>query len=196
MGKDSALGHDPLRWMKITKENTKSLSAEDAGTKGQNAETAGQPEATPSASKQQTHVSPGNSEVRSEPKNVAPPGIGDMPANPAVPKPRVVIGRLYEKPSPDKGKSVPRNENEGQEARRSVEPSFPASRTMPPIKKMETEINRSPVFATASNFSTYIIIAYTVFLLVLGYFVYSDLSKRTTRLEAKILAIEKILREE
>lgn len=196
MGKDSALGHDPLRWMKITKENNKSLSAEDAGAKGQNAETTEQPEATQSTSKQQIPIPPGNGEVRSGSKNVTPPGIGDMPTNPAVPKPRVVIGRLYEKLSPEKAKSVHRSENEVQETRRSAEPSFPAPGTMPPIKKMETEINRIPAFATASNFSTYIIIAYTALLLVLGYFVYSDLSKRTARLEAKILAIEKILREE
>ena len=37
MGKDSALGHDPLSWMKMAKENKKSLSPEDANAAGQNA---------------------------------------------------------------------------------------------------------------------------------------------------------------
>ncbi|HHT9135760.1 MAG: hypothetical protein Q6358_10840 [Candidatus Brocadiales bacterium] len=196
MGKDSALGHDPLRWMKITKENNKSLSPEDASAKGRNAETIEQQPGIQSAPKQQIPIPSGNGEVRLVSKKVTPsPGSGDMPGNPAATKPKVVIGRLYEKPSPEKAKSVQRNENEIQETRRSVEPSLPASRTIQPIKRMETEINRIPVSAAASNFSMYIIVAYTALLLILGYFVYSDLSKRTSRIEAKILAIEKTLRE-
>ncbi|MBI2472104.1 MAG: hypothetical protein HYV59_12825 [Planctomycetes bacterium] len=196
MGKDSALGHDPLRWMKMTKENNKSLSPDDASATGRNAETIEQQPGIQSAPKQQMPIPSGSGEVRLVSKKVMPsPGSGDIPSNPEAPKPRVVIGRLYEKPSPEKAKSVQRNENEIQETRRSVEPSFPASRTIQPIKRMETEINRIPASAAASSFSMYIIVAYTALLLILGYFVYSDLSKRTSRIEAKILAIEKTLRE-
>ena len=111
MGKDSALGHDPLRWMKITKENNKSLSPEDASAKGRNAETIEQQPGIQSAPKQQIPIPSGNGEVRLVSKKVTPsPGSGDMPGNPAATKPKVVIGRLYEKPSPEKAKSVQRNE--------------------------------------------------------------------------------------
>jgi len=192
MGKESALGHDPLRWMKITKGNKKSLSSEDANAAGQNAEKA----------EQQTSI-------RTTPKQIPlPRDNGETPLvskatplpnnranNPAAPKPKVVIGRLYEKPSPEKIKSVQRNESEIQETGRSVEPSIPVARTIQPINRIAPEINRVPVSATASQFSTYIIVGYTALLLILGYFVYGDLSKRTSRIEAKIMAIEKILRE-
>ena len=77
----------------------------------------------------------------------------------------------------------------------SFDPSFLVSMTIQPINRIAPEINRVPVSATASQFSTYIIVGYTALLLILGYFVYSDLSKRTSRIEAKIMAIEKVLRE-
>lgn len=192
MGKGSALGYDPLGWMKITKENKKSLSPEDANAASKNAEKAEQPsiQATP---KQQILLTTGNSETQFVSKK-SPQAPGNIPNNPAAPKPRVVIGRLYEKPSPDKTKSVQRNESEIQEPRRSVEPSIPVSRNIQPINRVESEINRVPASAAASHFSTYIIVGYTALLLILGCFVYSDLSKRTSRIEARILAIEKALR--
>lgn len=192
MGKGSALGYDPLGWMKITKENKKSLSPEDANAASKNAEKAEQPsiQATP---KQQILLTTGNSETQFVSKK-SPQAPGNIPNNPAAPKPRVVIGRLYEKPSPDKTKSVQRNESEIQEPRRSVEPSIPVSRNIQPINRVESEINRGPASAAASHFSTYIIVGYTALLLILGCFVYSDLSKRTSRIEARILAIEKALR--
>ena len=194
MGKESALGHDPLRWMKITKENKKSLSSEDANTAGQNAEKAEQQPSIQITPKQQIHLPTGNSKAQFVSKK-APPSPSNIPNNPSAPKPRVVIGRLYEKPSLEKVKSVQHNENEVLETRRSVEPSLPVSRTIQPINRIAPEINRTPVSTTASHFSTYIIVGYTALLLILGYFVYSDLSKRTSRIEAKIMAIEKVLRE-
>ena len=193
MGKESALGHDPLRWMKITKENKKSLSSEDANTAGQNAEKAEQQPSIQITPKQQIHLPTGNSKAQFVSKK-APPSPSNIPNNPSAPKPRVVIGRLYEKPSLEKVKSVQHNENEVLETRRSVEPSLPVSRTIQPINRIAPEINRTPVSTTASHFSTYIIVGYTALLLILGYFVYSDLSKRTSRIEAKIMAIEKTLR--
>ena len=194
MGKESALGHDPLRWMKITKENKKSLSSEDANTAGQNAEKAEQQPSIQITPKQQIHLPTGNSKAQFVSKK-APPSPSNIPNNPSAPKPRVVIGRLYEKPSLEKVKSVQHNENEVLETRRSVEPSLPVSRTIQPINRIAPEINRTPVSTTASHFSTYIIVGYTALLLILGYFVYSDLSKRTSRIEAKIIAIEKTLLE-
>ena len=193
MGKESALGYDPLRWMKITKENKKSLSPEDANAASQNAEKAEQQPSIQATPKQQRLLTTGNSETQFVSKK-SPQAPGNIPNNPAAPKPRVVIGRLYEKPSPDKTKSVQRNESEIQEPRRSIEPSIPVSRTIQPINRVESEINRVSASAAASQFSTYIIVGYTALLLILGCFVYSDLSKRTSRIEARILAIEKALR--
>ena len=194
MGKDSALGHDPLSWMKMTKENKKSLSSEDANAAGQNAGKAEQQPSIQTTPKQRIPFPTGNSKAQFVSKK-SPPSPSNVTNNPAAPKPKVVIGRLYEKPSPEKVKSVQRNENEVQETRRSVEPSIPVSRTIQPINRIAPEINRTPVSTAASHFSTYIIVGYTALLLILGYFVYSDLSKRTSRIEAKIMAIEKTLRE-
>ncbi|OHC04277.1 MAG: hypothetical protein A2Z57_11855 [Planctomycetes bacterium RIFCSPHIGHO2_12_39_6] len=194
MGKESALGHDPLRWMKITKENKKSLSSEDSNTAGQNAEKAEQQPSIQTTPKQQIPLPSGNGDARFVSKKVMP-SPDNVPNNPAAPKSKVVIGRFYEKPSLEKVKSVQHSENEIQERMRPIEPSFSASGTIQPIKRMETEINRIPASPAASHFSTYIIVAYTALLLILGCFVYSDLSKRTSRIEAKIMAIEKILRE-
>jgi len=194
MGKESALGQDPLRWMKITKENKKSLPSEDANAVGQNAEKAEQ-QTSIQATPKQIPLPRDNGETQLVSK--ATPPSSNRTDNPAAPKPRVVIGRLYEKPSPEKTKSVQRNEGEIQETGRSVEPSIPVSRTIQPINRLAPEINLAPApaSAAASQFSTYIIVGYTALLLILGYFVYSDLSKRTSRIEAKIMAIEKVLRE-
>jgi|SRR3990167_190616 len=192
MGKESALGQDPLRWMKITKENKKSLSSEDANAAGQNAEKAEQ-QTSIQATPKQIPLPRDNGETQLVSK--ATPLPNNRTDNPAAPKPRVVIGRLYEKPSPEKTKSVQRNEGKIQEAGRSVEPSIPVSMTIQPINRIAPEINLAPASAAASQFSTYIIVGYTALLLILGYFVYSDLSKRTSRIEAKIMAIEKVLRE-
>ncbi len=192
MGKESALGQDPLRWMKITKENKKSLSSEDANAAGLNAEKAEQ-QTSIQATPKQIPLPRDNGETQLVSK--ATPLPNNRTDNPSAPKPRVVIGRLYEKPSPEKTKSVQRNEGEIQETGRSVEPSTPVSSAIQPINRIAPEINRVPVSAAASQFSTYIIVGYTALLLVLGYFVYSDLSKRTSRVEAKIMAIEKVLRE-
>ena len=192
MGKESALGHDPLSWMKITKENKKSLSQEKVNAVSQNAEKAEQQQGVPSMPKQQILLTTDSRETQFVSKK-ATSAPSNIPNNPPAPKPRVVIGRLYEKPSPEKTKSVQRNESEIQEPRRSTEPSIPVSRTIQPMNSVASEINRVPASA-ASNFSTYIIVGYTALLLILGCFVYSDLSKRTSRIEARILAIEKALR--
>ena len=121
MGKESALGHDPLRWMKITKGKQKTLSSEDANTARQNAGKAEQQPSIQTTPKQQIPLPTGNGDARFVSKK-AMPSPGNIPNNPAAPKPKVVIGRLYEKPSLEKVKSVQRNENEVLETRRPVEP--------------------------------------------------------------------------
>src|SRR3989337_946018 len=109
MGKESALGHDPLRWMKITKENKRSLSSEDSNTAGQNAEKAEQQPSIQTTPKQQIPLPSGNGDARFVSKKVMP-SPDNVPNNPAAPKSKVVIGRFYEKPSLEKVKSVQHSE--------------------------------------------------------------------------------------
>lgn len=201
MGKDSVLGHDPLGWMKITKENKKSFPTVDANATIQNTGNGDHQTGSPGMLPQQIPV-PINKQNDRNPdvsKVSQPPGKSDsvktdsITDNTTTPKPRVVIGRLYEKPSTEKAPSVQRNEGTFLESKPYIEPSFPASRTTQPVKRNDPEINRVSRPVSADRFSTYIIITYTVLLLILGYFVYNDLSKRTSRIEARLFAIEKAL---
>src|SRR3990170_8504093 len=64
MGKDSALGHDPLSWMKMTQENKKSLFPEDANAAARNAETIKQQPSIQTPPKQQMPLPTGNGDAR------------------------------------------------------------------------------------------------------------------------------------
>ena len=174
-------------------------------------------------------------------------------ADPAAsaPKPKVVIGRLYEKPTPEREKPAPRAEEVRQEARPAPEikapqtpiPSAPdrmagavetpcgkatvvrrtslrktgavgrgratggkvfhgsripgniirAQVYFPMMGRPATEIPRNDHTVSPGKFSNYIIIVYTAIMLILGYIVYRDVSKRVSRVESRILAIEKKL---
>ncbi|NUO08756.1 MAG: hypothetical protein HUU08_08785 [Candidatus Brocadia sp.] len=195
MGKDSVLGHDPLGWMKIVKENKKSISLGGANAADQSTAKNDQQTNSRITVKQEKPLPPNIDNTQEAPKVLPSAGNTDKEMNnTAAPKPRIVIGRLYEKPTAEKGKSVERNEGSVRESKPYIEPSFPVSRTVQTIKKNEPEINRAHLSVPADRFSTYIIIAYTALMLILGYFVYNDLSKRTSRIEARLLAIEKSLR--
>lgn len=197
MGKDNALGYDPLGWMKVTSENKKTPSTEGVNEKDQNIEKPKENTDSRINVKQQTPISAVNNE-NPDISKVSPPQ-DKVPRvlenDTAAAKPRVVIGRLYEKPSPEKIKPVQPNDNISQEARRYTEFSFPGPKSIQPVKKRDTEVNRLHPSANG-GFSTYIIIAYTALLLILGYFVYNDLSKRINRIDARIIAIEKALHTE
>lgn len=104
-------------------------------------------------------------------------------------KPRTSSGRLYEKSS-QMGEGTP------QETRHSTESVFPettyAPRSISPMMGRPTpEITRKDNTVSTGKFSNYLIIVYTAIMLILGYIVYRDVSKRISRLESKILAIEK-----
>lgn len=196
MGKDSALGQDPLNWMKVVKESKKSISLGDVNAADQNTikndRQSGSP--TTATANQQIPFPANNDKTPHIPKLSQPPDKIDKRAdNTAVPKQKVVIGRLYEKPSAEKIKSIPHSEGVVQESRPYIEPSLSASRRVQPFLRNEPGINPIPFSIPADRFSTYIIIAYTALLLILGYFVYNDLSKRTSRIEEKLFAIEKAL---
>lgn len=198
MGKDRVLGHDPLGWIKVTKENKKSFPSVGEDAAIQNTVKSDQQTGSQTVFPQQIPVSINkNNDVS---KASQPPGKVDsvkadnVTDNTTTPKPRVVIGRLYEKPSTEKIKSVQRNEGTFQESRSYMESSFPVSRIMQPMKRNDPEINRVSHPVSADRISTYIIIAYTALLLILGYFVYNDLSKRTSRVEARLFALERALR--
>ncbi|MFO0792850.1 MAG: hypothetical protein U0586_02185 [Candidatus Brocadiaceae bacterium] len=107
-------------------------------------------------------------------------------------KPKVVIGRMYEKPAPEKQKSVRGTENVNPETIEVVRNSSPV--TLQPQQTMGAAIETSRSLTTSGDrFLTYLIIAYTTLLLILGYFVYIDLSRRMGRMEAKVLALQKAL---
>ena len=195
MGKDSALGRDPLNWMKVVKESKKSVSLGDANTSDQNTIKNDQQPNSPIMAKQQIPYPENNDKTPHIQKLSQPPDkIEKRADNAAVPKQKVVIGRLYEKPSAEKVKSIPHSEGVVRESRPYIEPSLQASRGVQPIQRNEPEINRVPFSMPAERTSSYIIVAYTALLLVLGYFVYSDLSKRTSKIEARLFTIEKVLR--
>ncbi|MBF8275475.1 MAG: hypothetical protein HW390_548 [Candidatus Brocadiaceae bacterium] len=56
-----------------------------------------------------------------------------------------------------------------------------------------TEIPHKDHTVSPGKFSNYLIIVYTAIMLILGYIVYRDISKRISRIESKVLAIEKKL---
>ncbi len=194
MGKDSVLGHDPLSWMKMTKDIKKSAPSEEANTSGQNAGKGEQQAGGQATPKQQVLLPVTDAGKVQSPVAPPPSPVNNTANNPATPKPRVVIGKLYEKPSAEKIKPAQHSVSEVQETRRIVETPITAVRTIPSVKRTDAETNYIPASpAAATSFSLYIVVAYTALLLVLGYFVYNDLSKRTSRIEARILAIEKAL---
>ncbi len=195
MGKDSALGHDPLNWMKVVKESKKSVPLGDVKAADQNTTRSDQASGFQIKAKPQIPYPVNNDKTPHIPKQSQPPDRIDNRADSApMPKQKVVIGRLYEKPSAEKTKSIPHNEGAVHESMPYVEPSIPVSRRVQPMQRSEPEINRVPFSMPAERTPAYIIVAYTALLLVLGYFVYSDLSKRTSKIEARLFAIEKTLR--
>ncbi len=199
MGKDNVLGHDPLGWMKVTKEEKRSFPVTDGNTENQNGGKSDQ-KASPQTATTQQISNPKNRDTLSDsakvsqfPGKVAGMQVNSVPDNAPAPKHKVVIGRLYEKPSPEKGKPIQRGEGTLQESKPYSEPPLPGPRIVQPIKRNDPEIHRVSHAASGDRLSPYIIIAYTALLLILGYFVYNDLSKRTSRVEARLFAIEKAL---
>ena len=193
MGKDNALGNDPLSWMKLTKENKKSLFSEDTNTTDQNTIKNNQQISSPRTVKQQIPLPTNDNKPVDIQKGPRSYGKVNSTANSNTPRPKVVIGSLYEKPSAGKAKPLQHNENVTREVKPYLDPLLSGSRYVQPIKRLESEINRVSVSTFTEHFSTYVIIAYTALMLILGCFVYNDLSKRTNKIEARIFAIEKAL---
>ncbi len=246
MGKENALGSDPLSRPRSPNEHRRSPLLDPQVT------------ANPQGDKnaQQTNV-PGPFKRSETPADVtkSPQTLGRMTSNAdhaaSAPKPKVVIGRLHEKPTPEREKPTPRAEEvrmearpapeikapqspiptapdrmagvvetpaakprlsigrlyekpaplgevAPQEARQSTEPVFPetsyAPRSISPMMgRPVAEIPRKENAISPGRFSNYLIIVYTAIMLVLGYIVYQDVSKRISKVEAKISAIEKKL---
>lgn len=196
MGKDSALGHDPLRWMRVTKENKKSPSTEEVIKVEQNIEKAVKKIIPQTTIKQQALLSTNDNRPLDVQKKAASQSSKDASSianSTSAPKPKVVIGRMYEKPTVEKLKQPQGEVGVSQESRRYVKPSPASYKTMQPIESPDYSLEHVPSYTSAFSLSTYIIIAYTALILILGFFVYSDLSKRMSRIEARISAIEKVL---
>lgn len=183
MGKESALGHDPLGWIKAVKDNKKP-SSDNLADKNV-------PENNPPLPQQQPSI-PLNTDKLLERVSQPTNNVGSSTRGVPPLKPKVVIGRMYEKPVPEKPKLVQGAESTNQETRQAVKSPSPVTLQPQQVRRIETEINR-PVTTSGDRFLTYLIIAYTTLLLVLGYFVYRDISHRMDRIDAKILTLRKAL---
>lgn len=199
MKKKNVLGHDPLAWMNLERERKPPLPEgvkEEEKTVVKNnqqkvQDTAKQQSFPLLKEDEDNSISKGNQAERVF--NVIT-GSNEPP-----PKPKVVIGRLYEEISKKTATTIP----PGNEAVASpgaanrfqkTEPPSPGYETVKTGMGMPSRVNKLPATGFGIQFSTYLIVAYTALLLILGYFVYTDFSKRTNRLEAKIYAIERVLR--
>lgn len=257
MGKENALGYDPLSRTRSPNENRKSplldapVAANTRGDKNTQQTNAPGPFRRPEPHAASKETPSDGARAPHAPARMA--GSVD-PA--AAQKPKVVIGRLYEKLAPEKEKPAPRAEDTRQEARQipeakatpatpydkttsfspdrmastaeaqatkprpaigrlyekpempgegifpdtrhSMESVFPESTTAPRsispmMGRPMPEISRKDNTVSPGKFSNYLIIVYTVIMLILGYIVYRDVSKRISKIESKILAIEKTI---
>lgn len=194
MGKENALGSDPLNRTRSPNENRKSPLLDAMVT------------TNPQGGKhaQQTNV-PGPFR-RPEPLAInkeIPAGSPRAPQTPvrmtghvdpaAAQKPKVVIGRLYEKPTPEREKPFPRAEDARQEARPMPESTTTPMSFSPMMGTPIPEAHRKDNTVSPSRFSNYLIIVYTAIMLILGYIAYRDVSKRISKIESKILVIEKAI---
>ena len=200
MKKKNVLGHDPLAWMNLGRERKPPLpegvKEEDKNVvknNQQKVQDAAKQQSFPLLKKEDEDISISKGNQAERVFNVIT-GSNEPP-----PKPKVVIGRLYEEISKKTATTIPPS-NEviaapGAANRfQKTEPPFPVSDTLKTGMGMPSRVNKLPATGAGVQFSTYLIVAYTVLLLILGYFVYTDFSKRTNRLEAKIYAIERVLR--
>ncbi|MCF6148251.1 MAG: hypothetical protein E3K37_06300 [Candidatus Kuenenia sp.] len=202
MKKKNVLGHDPLGWMKVEREK-KSPSPETVKDENKTVVENNQ-QKTQDSVKQQSFPLP------KDDKNDNETGISKdnqtervfnviTGSNETPPKPKVVIGRLYEEVSKKAASATQQNNvatpppGTTNSAQKTTEQSFPQYETIKTDMGMQSRGKKLPGTETRAQFSTYLIVAYTVLLLILGYFVYTDFSKRTNRLEAKIYAIERAL---
>ena len=100
---------------------------------------------------------------------------------------------MYEKPSVEGLKQIETEVSVSKESKNYNTQPPPSYIATQPFKINNHGVEHIPASTSAISFSTYIIIAYTALILILGFFVYHDLSKRINRLEAKILTVEKAL---
>lgn len=199
MKKKNVLGHDPLAWMNLElkrksplPEGVKEEDKNVVENKQQKVQNAAKQQSFPSLKEDEDNsISKGNQAERVF--NVIT-GSNELP-----PKPKVVIGRLYEEISKKAATTI----SPSNEAIATPDAANRFQKTEPPSSGygaaktgmgMPSSVNKLPATGSGVQFSTYLIVAYTVLLLILGYFVYTDFSKRTNRLEAKIYAIERALR--
>jgi hypothetical protein len=209
MGKDKALGSDPLSWMKIARENKNitSASSEKEDIVNQDAVKTGQGDSSQSAVNQQPLPLFQSSVSLDVPKKEEPkpaPGETALSETISAPKQKVVIGRLYEKLSAEKAKAKSQSETSSQEdscyvVQQPPVQQSPAERPAQSFKRVENLIScqTSPppsVSVPSGRMYIYMVVAYTVLLLVLGFVTYHDLSRRLKGVEARMLSLEHVLR--
>jgi hypothetical protein len=191
MVRDNALGNDPLGWIKLTKEGKKVPTPEHLSAEKQKEEkvkqqtTVNQQKLFPTKSAEAKIVSD-TTKTKTETK-------GPVNNVTAKSKPKVVIGKMYEKPSVEGLKQIETEVSISKESKNYNTQPPPSYITTQPFKINNQRVEHIPASTSAISFSTYIVIAYTALIVILGFFVYHDLSKRINRLESKILTVEKSL---
>ncbi len=196
MGKDSALGQDPLRWMRVTKENRKPSHPEDVNKAAPNVEKHDKRIISQTTIKQQKPISTSDNRLRDVQKTATvqtSKEFNSVANNTSTPKSKVVIGRMYEKPLVEKIKQSQAEGDVSLEQRYDAKQPSPSYKAGQTLKVTDYRPDRVASSSYAFSLSTYIIIAYTALMLILGFFIYGDLSKRMGRMEAKVIALEKIL---
>ncbi|MBM4054959.1 MAG: hypothetical protein FJ264_09900 [Planctomycetes bacterium] len=200
MKKKNVLGHDPLGWMKVEREK-KLVLPEGVKEENKTAAKDSQQEVQDSVEQQSLPPRKDEGEISVVGDNQTERVFNVITGSnepPPPPKPKVVIGRLYEEISKKtanagqhQGVAVPVNASNRV---LKAEQPFPSHETGKTDMGIQSGTIKLPGAEPRIQFSTYLIVAYTVLLLILGYFVYTDFSKRTSRLEAKIYALERALR--
>ncbi|MDR4506994.1 MAG: hypothetical protein MRJ65_01940 [Candidatus Brocadiaceae bacterium] len=196
MAKNRALGNDPLHWLKARKEveTGKAASSGKETVSDATIEKDRKQENVPSATGQQMSQSTPDEKKQVVPEKAEASGTENVvPVGNSGNEPKVVIGRLYEEATVEKARPVQQQTGIFQGERKRAQAFLPVSKT---VKTIQDEVSKDVVPSAGRVFPsvTYIVIAYTALLLILGYFVYADLSKRTSAIEARIFALEKALR--
>jgi len=188
MKKKSVLGQDPLGWMKAGREKNTSPpeSKEEKNDNGSHMQEKPKP--------QQTQPEKNKNVQDDSDKKQTERVFNVITGSSEQPKPKVVIGRLYEEVSKRAEENTQKNNTTTPVAeRKDISQPAQGYEALQRGKDTQSKLKNGYKTRGSSQFTTYLIIAYTALLLILGYFVYSDFSKRTDRLEARIYAIERAL---
>lgn len=196
MVRESEIGHDPLGWMKAAKDMKmgQSVNTSAAETYSSPA-SAGHAGVQPALNQQiPTYSSKNNPSDVQKPVQQRQENVGAKTDTATTHGPKVVIGRLYDKASQEKEKKPLPAKDKANEIRPHIEQPLSEIDNIQGFRRQSAEIKPFP-FSSSSQLSIYFIVGYTVLLLILGYFVFSDFSRRAKNIEARISSLERVIQE-